>query len=70
MPFWIENYFKRDNYLKVDNKPVLFIYFQQRLDEVFPNPEDQKQMFDACREYAKKQGFDERFYSAFHGALD
>lgn len=58
MPFWMENYFKRDNYLKIDNKPVLFIYFQQRLNEVFPNPEDQKNMFDACREYAVKQGFD------------
>ncbi len=58
MPFWTENYFKRDNYLKIDNKPVLFIFHQERLAEVFPNPEDQKKMFDACREYAKKQGFD------------
>ncbi|MBQ8230858.1 MAG: glycoside hydrolase family 99-like domain-containing protein [Lachnospiraceae bacterium] len=58
MPFWTENYFKRDNYLKIDNKPVLFIYFQNRLSEVFPNPEDQKKMFDSCREYAVKQGFD------------
>ena len=58
MPFWMENYFKRDNYLKIDNKPVMFMYYQKRLDEVFPNPEDQKKMFDSCREYAKKQGFD------------
>ena len=25
MPFWYENYFKRENYLKLDGKPVLFI---------------------------------------------
>ena len=62
MPFWMENYFKRDNYLKIDNKPVLFIYFQQRLNEVFPNPEDQRKMFDACREYAVKQGFDGMYF--------
>ena len=58
MPFWTEQYFKRDNYLKIDNKPVVFIFYQDRLKEVFPNPEDQKKMFDDCREYAKTQGFD------------
>src|SRR5450759_4011639 len=26
LPFWMENYFKHPSYLKVDNKPVLFIY--------------------------------------------
>ena len=58
MPFWTETYFKRDNYLKIDNKPVLFVYHQKRLNEVFPDPADQKKMFDACRAYAVKQGFD------------
>lgn len=58
MPFWVENYFKRDNYLKIDNKPVLFIYFQQRLNEIFQNPDDQRKVFDSCREYAVKRGFD------------
>ena len=28
MPFWMENYFKRENYLIIDNKPVLFVYHQ------------------------------------------
>ena len=58
MPFWTENYFKRENYLKIDNKPVVFVFYQQRLAEVFPDPADQKQMFDDCREYAVKAGFD------------
>lgn len=58
MPFWVENYFKRDNYLKIDNKPVLFVFYQGRLSQVFPDPADQKKMFDACREYAVSQGFD------------
>ncbi|MDF1516153.1 MAG: hypothetical protein P1S60_20255, partial [Anaerolineae bacterium] len=26
LPFWIENYFSRDNYLVLDNKPVLYVY--------------------------------------------
>ncbi len=58
MPFWCENYFKRKNYLVIDNKPVLFIYFPERLAEVWPDPADQAAAFDACREYAKREGFD------------
>ena len=59
MPFWMETYFKRDNYLVIDNKPVLFVYQQYRLEtECFPDQESQKRAFDACREYAKRCGFD------------
>lgn len=58
MPFWMENYFKRDNYLKIDNKPVLFVFFAQRLAQVFGSPENQKAVFDSCREFAKNHGFD------------
>lgn len=70
MPFWTENYFKRDNYLKIDNKPVLFIFFQERLSQVFPNPEDQKAMFDACRAYAKQQGFEGMLFGLCNGSTD
>jgi len=59
MPFWMENYFSKENYLIIDNKPVLFIFSQARLAlECFEKPEEQKRTFDACREYAKKFGFD------------
>ena len=58
MPFWMEQYFKRENYLVIDNKPVLFVYYQPEMTKVWPNPADQKAAFDACREYAKKEGFD------------
>ncbi|MBR5587138.1 MAG: glycoside hydrolase family 99-like domain-containing protein [Clostridia bacterium] len=58
MPFWMENYFKRENYLVIDNKPVLFVYNQSRLDMCFESAESQKKAFDSCREYAKKSGFD------------
>ncbi len=59
MPFWTENYFKRDNYLILDNRPVLLIYQQQRLArECFADAAEQRAVFDACREYCVKQGFD------------
>jgi len=59
MPFWMDTYFKRENYLIIDNKPVLFVYNQRRLaNECFKSAESQREAFDACREYAKGFGFD------------
>ena len=65
MPFWVENYFKRDNYLLIDNKPVLFVFSQDRLArECFEDIEDQRKTFDSCREYAKQFGFDGMIFAA------
>ena len=63
MPFWMENYFKRENYLVLDNKPVLLVYNQQRLSqECFPDASAQRAAFDACREYCVRQGFDGMYF--------
>lgn len=71
MPFWMENYFKKENYLVIDNKPVLFVYQQKRLEkECFKNAQSQKQTFDACREYAKKYGFDGMVFAACNTVPD
>lgn len=65
MPFWMETYFKRGNYLIIDNKPVVFVYSQKRLgEECFESVESQRKAFDACREYAKAQGFDGMIFAA------
>ena len=65
MPFWMDTYFKRENYLIIDNKPVLFVYSQYRLaEECFPDAETQKRTFDACRAYARKCGFDGMIFAA------
>ncbi len=64
MPFWTENYFKRENYLCIDNKPVVFIYCQPRLTKIFLDPSVQKRTFDACRAYAEKCGFSGMIFAA------
>ncbi|MBE6695431.1 MAG: hypothetical protein E7587_03160 [Ruminococcaceae bacterium] len=65
MPFWTENYFSRENYLLIDNKPVLFVYNPARLaKECFQSAESQHKAFDECREYAKKCGFDGMIFAA------
>ena len=58
MPFWVDNYFKRGNYLLIDNKPVLFVFCHERLDECFASAQSQRKTFELCREYAKNVGFD------------
>lgn len=59
MPFWLENYFKRSNYLKIDNKPVLFMYDNSRqFANTFKTPAAQKKCFDRMRGIAKQNGFD------------
>ena len=71
MPFWMENYFKRDNYLKIDNKPVLFVFHAPRLaNESFGSVEVQKRTFDKCREYCKQFGFDGMIFAPCNTSLD
>ena len=71
MPFWMETYFKRDNYLVIDNKPVLFVYQQERLsEECFQSVESQRKTFDACREYAKQFGFDGMVFAVCNTSTD
>ena len=71
LPFWMENYFKRENYLLIDNTPVLFVYQQARLSsECFKSAESQKQTFDKCRELAKGYGFDGMIFAKCSSTWD
>ena len=70
MPFWMENYFKRDNYLIIDNKPVVFIYAHKTLASYFESPTSQRQTFDKCREYAKTFGFDGLIFAVCNVSLN
>lgn len=59
MPFWLEQYFQRENYLLIDNKPVLFVYdYQHQLRNAFSSPQKQAETFEKCREMARAYGFD------------
>lgn len=57
LPFWVDNYFSRDNYLKIDDKPVLFVCGKNEMDEDLAPVENQREIFDKCREYLKARGF-------------
>ena len=71
MPFWMEQYFSRENYLKIDNKPVVFVFNQERLErECFKDAAEQSTAFEACREYARAQGFDGMLFAVNNWTYD
>lgn len=57
MPFWIENYFKHPGYLKIDNKPVLFIYRPEFLADDLGGVPNVVKAFDKMRQACKDAGF-------------
>jgi len=57
MPFWMTNYFKRSNYLVVDNKPVLFIYRPEFLVNDLGSIENVRSAFDKMRQACRDAGF-------------
>ena len=57
-PFWMENYFKHPSYLKVDNKPVLFIYRPEFLIDDLGGVERVVAAFAKMRQACRDEGFD------------
>jgi len=70
LPFWIENYFKHDSYLKVDNKPVLFIYRPEFLIDDLGGVENVARAFDLMRQACRDAGFDGLYLLGEYRGLD
>jgi hypothetical protein len=60
MPFLIKNYFSRPNYLKINNKPILYVFsWQDLMKEVGGTEQDLKTALDIMRQKSKDAGFDD-----------
>ena len=57
LPFWIKNYFTHPSYLKIDNKPVLFVWQPRILLAELGGPEKTKVALDKMREQCRRAGF-------------
>lgn len=57
LPYWINHYFKGDNYLKIDNKPVLFIYRPEFLVDDLGGEAQVRAAFDKMRKACRDAGF-------------
>lgn len=59
VPFWIENYFKDDRYMVIDNKPVLLVFgINHFIDDMGSNAACKTEL-DYLREKVKELGFDD-----------
>ena len=54
LPFWIENYFRHSSYLKIDNKPLLFIYRPEFLVQDLGGVDKVRAALDKMRRPAAK----------------
>ena len=58
LPYWIENYFKHPSYLKIDGKPVLFVWVPGSIAGTVGGSDQVKAMFDDMRAACRKEGFE------------
>ena len=70
LPFWIENYFRHPSYLKIDNKPLLFIYRPEFLVQDLGGEDKVRAAFDKMRAACRKAGFDGLYLLGEYRGLD
>ncbi len=58
LPYWIDTFFKHQSYLKIDNKPLLFIYRPEYLVDDLGGVEKVRNALNKMREKCKEAGFD------------
>lgn len=68
IPFWVENYFRDEQYLTIDGKPVLYIYSMNKLVDHLGSREKFGEMLALIREEIKKYGFEGIHISIQHQA--
>jgi hypothetical protein len=70
LPFWMENYFKDPGYLKVDNKPVLYVYRPEFLVDDLGGIGQVRAAFDKMRDACRAAGFDGLYLLGEYRGLD
>lgn len=57
VPFWMTNYFTQRSYLKIDHKPLLFIYDARKLARDLGGAQNVPRTFEAMRAVCRRAGF-------------
>ncbi|MGD0041516.1 MAG: glycoside hydrolase family 99-like domain-containing protein, partial [Isosphaeraceae bacterium] len=70
LPFWTESYFRHPSYLKIDNKPLLFIYRPEFLVQDLGGVDQVRAALDKMRVACRKAGFDGLYILGEYRGLD
>lgn len=70
VPFWMDNYFTHPSYLKVDNKPLLYIYRPEFLVHDLGSVENVARAFERMRQACRDKGFDGLYILGEYRKLD
>ena len=70
LPFWIQNYFRHSSYLKIDNKPLLFIYRPEFLVKDLGGVDKVRAALDKMRRACRTASFDGLYLLGEYRGLD
>ena len=56
LPFWLDNYFTHPQYLKIDGKPVLYIWVPSNVTRDLGGSDGVRTAFEAMRQKARERG--------------
>jgi hypothetical protein len=70
LPFWIENYFSHPSYLRVEGKPVLYIWVPQNVTRQLGSSQEVRRAFEAARARCKEKGLGGLYIVGCVGAAD
>jgi hypothetical protein len=70
LPFWMENYFKHPSYLRIDNKPLLFVYRPEFLVDDLGGVENVAKAFTRMRQACRDNGFGGLYLLGEYRGLD
>jgi hypothetical protein len=69
-PFWMTNYFLKPSYLKIDNKPLLFVYDAHKLAKDLGGVTNVPRAFEQMRAACRRAGFAGLYLLSEYRGLD
>ncbi|MBI3921469.1 MAG: glycoside hydrolase family 99-like domain-containing protein [Armatimonadetes bacterium] len=70
LPFWIDNYFSNPSYLRVDGKPVLYVWVPGNVTRDLGGIDNVRKTFEEMREVCRKKGLGGLYIVGCCGGVD
>lgn len=70
LPFWLDNYFTNPSYLKIDGKPVLYIWVPSNVTKHLGGSDQVRETFDIMRQRCRERGLKGLYIVGCCGGVD